>query len=103
MIIFRYVGYLLLMAALFAGGVELVRSLGSGEWYILSVGEVIAQWDRLIINNIQVGLERYVHPFLWDPVVLNIVLAPTWLVAGVPGLLLVLLIRHKRRSPSDWA
>ena len=49
------------------------------------------------VRLVQVGLERYVHPYLFDPILLNILLWPAWLVAGVPAILILLLARRRRQ------
>ncbi|PJK29585.1 hypothetical protein [Minwuia thermotolerans] len=96
MIVLRILGYLLLLAGITALGVEILNSLEAGEWAILSAGEIWARIDRESLRATQVGLERYIHPYLWDPIMLNIVLAPAWLVLGLPGLILILLARRRR-------
>ena len=63
----------------------------------LAVGDVWAEVDRESIGLVQVGLERYVHPYLFDPILLTILLWPAWLVAGVPALVILLLARRRRQ------
>ncbi|WP_281018871.1 MULTISPECIES: hypothetical protein [unclassified Minwuia] len=97
MILLRIIGYLLLFLAIAALGAEILMSVQAGEWVSLAVGDVWAQIDRESIGLVQVGLERYVHPYLFDPVLLTILLWPSWLVAGVPALLILLLARRRRQ------
>ena len=97
MILLRIIGYLLLFLAIAALGAEILTSVQAGEWVSLAVGDVWAEIDRESIGLVQVGLERYVHPFLFDPILLNILLWPAWLVAGVPALVILLLARRRRQ------
>ncbi|MDF1733553.1 MAG: hypothetical protein P1U49_18775 [Minwuia sp.] len=97
MILLRIIGYLLLFLAIAALGAEILMSVQAGEWVSLAVGDVWAQIDRESIGLVQVGLERYVHPYLFDPILLTILLWPSWLVAGVPALLILLLARRRRQ------
>jgi len=41
-------------------------------------------------NGFQVLLERYIWPPLWDPVVLNIIQWPAWVLSGPVGIALLL-------------
>ncbi len=43
------------------------------------------------------AIERYVYPFLWDPLILSLLQLPTWIVFGVLGLLLYRIGRRRRR------
>lgn len=97
MILVRIFGYLLLFLALAALGAEILTSVQAGEWISLTVGDVWAMVDRESIGLVQVGLERYVHPFLFDPLLLTLLLWPAWAVAGVPALLILLLARRRRQ------
>ena len=97
MILVRIFGYLLLFLALAALGAEILTSVQAGEWVSLTVGDVWAMIDRESIGLAQVGLERYVHPFLFDPLLLTLLLWPAWAVAGVPALLILLLARRRRQ------
>ena len=42
-------------------------------------------------------VQRYIHPALWDPRIVTVLLWPAGLVFGIPGLLLLLLVRRPRR------
>ena len=97
MILLRIIGYLLLFLAIAALGAEILMSVQAGEWVSLAVGDVWAEVDRESIGLVQVGLERYVHPYLFDPILLTILLWPAWLVAGGPALVILLLARRRRQ------
>ena len=97
MILLRIIGYLLLFLAIAALGAEILMSVQAGEWVSLAVGDVWAEVDRESIGLVQVGLQRYVHPYLFDPILLTILLWPAWLVAGVPALVILLLARRRRQ------
>ncbi|MDF1721173.1 MAG: hypothetical protein P1U65_10905 [Minwuia sp.] len=97
MIFFRLLGYLLLFLAIAALGAEILTSVQAGEWIVLTAGDVWAEIDRESIGLVQVGLERYVHPFLFDPLLLTVLLWPAWAVAGVPALLILVLARRRRQ------
>lgn len=98
MIIFRIIGYLLLIAGLVALGAEVLVSLEAGAWTPVPLGQ---RWVEFFgfssLQSIQVGLERYVHPFLWNPILQSVFEAPAWLPPLVLGLIILLLARRRRR------
>lgn len=97
MILLRIIGYLLLFLAIAALGAEILMSVQAGEWVALAVGDVWAEIDRNSISLVQAGLERHVHPYLFDPILLTILLWRAWLVAGIPALVILLLARRRRQ------
>ncbi len=67
---------------------------GSG---MLALGTL---WARLHANSLvglQALIEKSLGPGLWPPV-LQVLLAPAWLVLAVPAALLLLLCRPRRRG-----
>ncbi len=94
----RILGLLLLALALLAAGAEAVASLGAGEWQPLALGQVWYDLHRGSINLMQAVVQRYLHPAIWDPGVIAVLQWPAWLVAAVPGLVLLLFTRRRRRS-----
>lgn len=98
MIIVRIIGYVLLLAGLVALGAELLSSLEAGKWTIIPLGQ---RWVEFFgftsLQSIQVGLERYVHPFLWNPVLQSVFEAPAWLPLVLLGLIFILVARRRRR------
>ncbi|WP_416897208.1 MAG: hypothetical protein ACMVY4_17205 [Minwuia sp.] len=99
MIVVRIIGYLILLAGLVALGAEIYASLEAGSWTPISLGK---RWFELFgaesILAIQNGLQRYVHPFLWDPLVQSVFEAPAWLPLVVLGLIIVVLARRRRQK-----
>lgn len=98
MFIVRIIGYLLLLAGLVAFGAEVLSSMEAGEWTTIPLGQ---RWVEFFgfssLQSIQVGLERYVHPFLWNPILQSVFEAPAWLPPVVLGLIIILLARRRRR------
>lgn len=87
----RPIGYLLLAAAVISFGFAIMAALAGSTGLMTSFGE---QWGKLNpanLNLVQAIVQRYLHPALWDPVLVNILLLPGWLVFGAPGLLFYLL------------
>jgi hypothetical protein len=57
--------------------------------------------DKDSLGLVQVVLERYIWPPLWDPVVFNLLLLPSIVVPLVPALVFLALcylrVRHRRK------
>ncbi len=96
MIIPRMLGRILFALAFMATGAEIVSSLQAGEWTPIALGELWFRFDVGSLNLIQAGIQRYVHPALWDPVMVTILQWPGWVVPG--GLAIVLLAVFRRRG-----
>lgn len=93
---FRVIGWILtgLAAALLAR--DLFVLVQTGRWAPIDTG---ALWWWLHPTSLQLAepaIARHVHPVLWDPVMLTILLSPACLVLGVPGVLLLLVTGRRR-------
>ena len=86
----------MLVAGAAATVAELLTIL-QGAPATLSIGAI---WYRIHANSLvgfQALIENGISPLLWPPIQWLLTL-PTWLVLVPPGLLLVLLCRHKGRG-----
>ncbi|NNG03667.1 MAG: hypothetical protein HKM95_06145 [Inquilinus sp.] len=104
MFVIRGIGYVLLLLAVLAlvyagvlwqDGVPIFELAGGKYWF---------DTDSESLNLVQAVTQRYLHPKLWDPGIVTVLLWPIaaglGLVAavfGIPGLLLVTLFRRRRR------
>lgn len=87
----RLLGYGLVAAGFVALVVDGARSIANSTPMITPLAETLALLLRERYALIQPAVERNVHPLLWDPVLLWVMLAPTALVALGLGFLLVRL------------
>ena len=94
MTIGRVIGWSLIAAAVVAAGYEGVLWLQSGSHRSFAFGAMWAMVDRISLNLVQAGIQRHVAPWLWEDVVLPVLLAPAWLVLAVPGAALAWLCRR---------
>ncbi len=95
MIVGRVIGWVLLIAALAALAYDAVASLRGGGFTLHAAGELWYMLNPDTLNMLQAGIQRRVWPYLWDPIIVTILLWPAWLVLGVPGALLVWLCRQR--------
>ncbi len=94
----RWIGSLLLLAAVVVGGFDGLNYLRSGEELFRPIG---AWWYQLHSESLlllQPAIERYILPALWDPVVLTALEQPLAVVLAVLGIVLLLLARRRGRQ-----
>ena len=97
MIVLRVIGWLILLAAVLALGWDGFNWMQSGHWAMTPAGKVWYQLSPGSLNLIQAVIERHVWKTLWNPIILAVLLMPTWLVLAVPGGLLAILARPRKR------
>ena len=97
MVIVRILGWLLIVLALGALGWEAFAAWQTGGWRMIPLGELWFKLHSNSLNASQAGIQRYVAPWLWEPVITTILLWPGWAVFGVPGVLLLWAGRKKSR------
>ena len=97
MVVGRIIGWLLIVAAGAVIAMEIVTLATSGEYRVLAAGEVWFKIGPAGINLAQAVIQRYIHPILWDPVIVTVLLWPGWAVLGVPGIMLAWRCRRRRR------
>ena len=97
MFLLRLIGIMLLCIAVAAIGWEIYVSLQAASYRLIATGEWWYRLDVASLNLAQAVVQRYVHPFLWEGVIAPVLTLPLWIVAGVPGLLLIAVSR--RRPP----
>jgi hypothetical protein len=89
MFLFRWLGGWAILVAIIAlvndvthtyqAGARLAFASLGKDWYALSPAT---------LNALQAGVERHVHPALWDPVLLGVLKTPAFLVFGGLGVVL---------------
>lgn len=90
----RAFGFLLLACAFAAVIVDGTRSIAANGVVFTTVGQVLsASPDKLSALEAAAGR---VHPWLRDPGLASLLLAPLWLVTGLAGAGLLLLTRPRR-------
>jgi hypothetical protein len=97
-IICRFLGYLLAIIAVAAAGYESWQAVANDGWKMIALGELWFTLDAQSLSVSQAGIQRYVAPWLWEPVITTILLWPGWAVFGVPALLLLWFGRKRSSS-----
>jgi len=93
--LFRFIGLWILAAGFVALVRDGTKSIAGNQVFITRLGE---DWNNLhstSLQSMQPLIERHAA-WLWDPVMLAILTAPTWLVLGIIGSILIVIGRKKR-------
>ena len=97
MIVGRVIGWI----ALLAGVAVLVRDLlvwiDTKHWAPIALGQLWYQLNRSSLNLTQAVVKRYIHPFLWDPIIVSILLSWAFAVLMLLAALLLVLFRRRAR------
>jgi hypothetical protein len=95
--LFRILAFLLLAAGFVAAVMDGARTIANSAVDYAKLGSTLFRLfgERFLL--LQPAVERHVHPLLWDPVLLNLLVLPTSVVLLVLGFL---SYRIGRRSGS---
>ena len=100
MIVGRLIGWV----AFLAGAAVLVRDglvwINTKHWAPIALGQLWYQLDRSSLNLVQAVTQRYIHPFLWDPIIVTILLSWAFAVLMILGVLLLAVFRKRARRYS---
>jgi hypothetical protein len=100
MIVGRLIGWV----AFLAGAAVLVRDglvwIDTKHWAPIALGQLWYQLNRSSLNLVQAVIQRYIHPFLWDPIIVTILLSWAFAVLMIFGVLLLAVFRKRTRRYS---
>lgn len=95
--VLRFLGILIFAASFIALISDGVRSLAADRVLFTPLGQTWFSLHSGSLNLSQAVVQRYVHPYVWDPMIQTVLLWPTFAVGGVVGILLM-LAGSKRRD-----
>jgi hypothetical protein len=87
----RFLGLCLLATAFVTLLGDVTRSVAGARLSITPLGETLMALAPGKLALAQAFVERHVHPFIWDPVLVDLMRLPVWLAAGVAGVLVTWL------------
>ena len=94
----RVLSWLLLALAFMGVGAEALASLQAGTWETISFGQIWYDIHKESLALAQPAVQRYLHPVIWDYLLVSILLWPAWLLPLILGLVLMLLCRKRRKK-----
>ena len=80
----RIIGYFFAILAIASASYEVWQAAAGTGWRILSLGEFWYKIDSHSLSVSQAGVQRYIAPWLWEPVITTILFLPAWVVFGAP-------------------
>jgi hypothetical protein len=95
MIVWRVIGWLLVLAGLAVLVRDAIAWFETRVWMPIAVGQLWYDLDRSSLNLAQAVIQRYVAAFLWDQVIVRVLLC--WAFAVLIGLGAVILLLARRR------
>jgi len=96
----RIVGVWFLLLAMVAAVIDATKSLAAGgAWVFTPLGQQWASLDPDSLAAAKTAVETHVGTFMWNPMITEILNAPTWVVFGILGVVLFWLGR--KRTPAE--
>ena len=95
--VFFLLGCALLVGAFVSAALETMArvKVDDGALMISAYELWYTMWPDSLIHA-RIVIERDVHPALWDPILVTVLVLPAWLLIGAPGAALLLAFRPSR-------
>jgi predicted membrane protein len=97
----RLIGWIIFLA----GASVLVRDvlvwIDTKRWAPISLGQLWYDLNRSSLNLVQAVVQRYIHPFLWDPIIVTVLLWWAFAVLMVLGLVILVLSSRRPRQKTS--
>ena len=96
----RLIGWVIFLTGLSVLVRDVLVWIDTKQWAPISLGQLWFDFSRSSLNLVQAVVQRYIHPLLWDPIIVTILLCWAFAVLMVLGLLILMLSgkRARRRS-----
>jgi len=96
--IFRLTGLIALAMAVITAVLDLTRSIANSTFTMTALGQEWRDFHIPSLNGFQVAIQRHLNvPWIWDFVIVPVLLAPSWLVFSVIALIFLWVGRRKER------
>lgn len=96
--IIRAIALFSLAFALITAVLDLTRTIADSAWTYTSMGVSWSKFSMGTLEKSQTFVADYLHPFVWDSIIVYILQAPTWLVFALIWLLLTLATRSSYKK-----
>src|ERR1700751_1311344 len=98
MIVGRLIGWGVFLGGAAVLGRHLLVWFKTKPWAPMPVGQLGYQPNRSSLSLVQAVIQRYIHPFLWDPIIVNTLLCWAFAVLMVLGLLILAIFGRRSRE-----
>ena len=97
----RLIGWILFLAGLAVLARDAFVWIETKHWAPIALGQLWYDLSPSSLNLVQAVVQRYIHPFLWDPIIVTVLLWWAFAVLMVLGLLILSLSgRRAQKSAS---
>lgn len=93
----RLIGWVFFLAGLSVLVRDALVSIDTKRWAPIALGQLWYDLDRSSLNLAQAVVQRYIHPFLWDPIIVTILLCWAFAVLMLIGVLILAIARRRAR------
>lgn len=90
-------GAALCLVAFVAAGFDAAILVETGHYEAVTAGRIWFQMHVASLNLMQAVVQRYVHPALWDPLMVTVLRWPLWSLVGGLGVIALTLSLPRRR------
>src|SRR5271155_3648845 len=87
----RLIGWIFFLAGLGVLARDVFVWIETKLWAPIALGQLWYDLDPSSLNLVQAVVQRYIHPFLWDPIIVTVLLWWAFAVLMVLGLLILAL------------
>lgn len=95
MIVGRMIGGIIVLAGLAVLVRDAIAWYQTKIWAPVALGQLWYEADRSSLNLVQAVTERYISRFLWDPIIVSILLWRAFAVLIAVGALLLIVFRKR--------
>ena len=97
----RLIGWIIFLAGLAVLARDVFVWIETKNWAPIALGQLWFDLDRSSLNLVQAVVQRYLHPYLWDPIIVTVLLWWAFAVLMVLGALILALSgrRTQTRAP----
>ena len=94
----RLIGWIVFLAGLSVLVRDALVWIDTKHWAPIALGQLWFALDRSSLNLVQAVVQRYIHPFLWDPIIVTALLWWAFAVLMVLGLVILSLSGRPARA-----
>lgn len=94
----RLIGWIIFLAGVSVLVRDVLVWIDTKRWAPITLGQLWYDLNRSSLNLVQAVVQRYIHPFLWDPIIVTILLCWAFAVLMVLGLLILALPGRRGRT-----
>ena len=97
----RLIGWIVFLAGLAILAWHVFVWIETKQWAPIALGQLWYNLSPSSLNLVQAVVQRYIHPFLWDPIIVTVLLWWAFAVLMVLGLLILAFSgrRAQTRAP----